>query len=168
VQAVVTANGGLPQNMNLVEHEIKGGVKSLLKDLNTHLYSGNVGASPVQLAGLAAAIDSSTAAAYAGIDPATYSDWKSGEASIAVASLNIANIRTYLFNPIRNAHGLYPDFVLCDEVFYDKVKVLADQLYQFVTVLAVGRNLKKSPFIIDQIDVSVRKLPVAIQTGNPI
>lgn len=127
VQAVVTQNGGLPQNMNLVEHEIKGGVKSLLKDLNTHLYSGNVGASPVQLAGLAAAIDSSTAAPYAGIDGATYTTWKSAEASIAVAALNIANLRTYLFNPIRNAHGLYPDMVLCDEVFYDKVKILADQ-----------------------------------------
>jgi hypothetical protein len=126
VQAVVSANGGLPMNMNLVESEIKGGVKSLFKDLNTHLYSGNVGASPVQLAGLAAAIDSSTAAPYAGIDGATYTSWKSGEGSIAVASLSIANVRTYLLNPVRNAHGLNPDFVLCDEVFYDKVKVLAD------------------------------------------
>lgn len=127
VQAVVGANGGLPLNMNLVESEIKDATKSLFKDLNTHLYSGNVGASPVQLAGLAAAIDSSTAAPYAGIDGATYTAWKSGEATIAAASLSIANIRTYLLNPVRNAHGLNPDFVLCDEVFYDKVKVLADQ-----------------------------------------
>lgn len=126
-QAVSAQSGGLALNIDVVQNEIADAVDSLFLDLSTHLYSGNVGASPVQLAGLAAAIDSSTAAPYAGIDPATYTDWKSAEATIAAASLNIANIRTYLLNPVQDAAGPNPDMVLCDRVFYDKVKVLADQ-----------------------------------------
>jgi hypothetical protein len=126
-QAVSKASGGLALNVDVVQNEIQDAVDSMFLDLSTHLYSGNVGASPAQLAGIAAGIDSSTAAPYAGIDPATYTDWKSAEATIAAASLNIANIRTYLLNPVQDATGTNPDMVLCDRVFFDRVKILADQ-----------------------------------------
>jgi len=123
-----------------LDGEVRDAVDALAVDVSADGYGGNVSASPVELAGLASAVASS--GAYAGIDPATYTDWKSVANSLASASLSFANLRTYLFTPFYDSCGMSPVFCTCDSATFDKIGALfGDQRRYLDTIQTVdGRT----------------------------
>lgn len=117
-QAVTQASGG----GDLLGDELVDALDELAVLLSTDTYAGDPSASPTELGGLATAVDST--AAYAGLDPATYAEWAAGENTLATASLSIDNLRTKLHRPVKDACGMWPEFVTCKGALFDKVCAL--------------------------------------------
>lgn len=122
-QRVAAANGQQGEN-DLLE-EIRDAVEELAAKIGDHTYSGNVTDTPVEIEGLARAVDST--GTYAGIAQSSYSGWASGENSIATADLSINNIRTKLFRPFKDATGRMPSIVTCNGTLFDAVVSLFDE-----------------------------------------
>lgn len=108
----------------LIQEELTDAANELTVKMSTHSYSGSEAASPVQLGGLARAVKGSVS--YAGIDPATYTTWVSGENTGTLAGLTLDTIRTGLFRPVLDATGRRPDMVLLPGALHDKVAALVD------------------------------------------
>jgi len=125
-QSIAAASGGTGAGdlTDVLLEEVVDAVNDLAIDVSIHSYSGNPGASPVQLAGAALAIDSDTGSSFAGVDPATYSEWVSGENTLPTAQLSESNLSKYLHRPVRDATGSDPDFVTCSGALFDKVRDL--------------------------------------------
>ena len=129
IQAANTArqNSGMG---SLIEEELRDAGNELAVKLSTHCYSGSEAASPVQLGGLARAVKGSVS--YAGIDPATYTTWVSGENTGSLSSFTLDNIRTGLFRPVLDATGRRPDIVLVPGALHDKISALIDPAQRVV------------------------------------
>lgn len=125
-QAVNAANGGGLYGGDLFMAEVADAIDELAVIYSAALYSGNPGASPVELAGAALAVDGS-AGTFATIATATYPDWVSTEASIAGALLSKKTIRENLLSPIKFASGHRPLFVTVPDDLWDQIKSLADE-----------------------------------------
>lgn len=93
----------------------------IAKGIARDMYAGNPGASPVQLAGSALAIDSS--GTFAGIDPTTYTEWAAVENTAALASISFALIQDFLTD-IYDACGYLPEFITCPSAVFNAVKGL--------------------------------------------
>lgn len=140
-QRIAAANGGYNSGMgggSELDREIADAGEELSVLLSQHSYSGVVGNTPPELAGLAAAIDST--GTYAGIAQSSYSDWASGENTLASADLSVEKIRTLLFRPVKDATGHKPSVVLCSGTIMDQVKTLADNAtaVQIIATPALG------------------------------
>jgi hypothetical protein len=115
----VAAAGGYVGGASAMAVEVNDGLGELLKAISEDLYDGDPAASPTELAGAAIAIDSDTGSTFAGVDPATYGDWTSGENSVASADLSKQKIRELLFRPVKDAKKRLPDFVTCPGDVFD-------------------------------------------------
>lgn len=129
-EALSRLNGSLALDPSLFQDEINDAIDYLATLISSGTYSGTVGASPTELAGLAAAIDSS--GSYAGIDPAVYTDWVSAENTLASASLSFSTLRSNLIRPFKDACGTYPVFVTCDGTTFDKIGALFGDQRRYV------------------------------------
>lgn len=121
-EALSRVNGSPALDPSLFNDEIRDAIDYLAVLISQHTYSGNVAASPTQLAGLATAVDSS--GSYAGIDPGTYTDWVAAENTLATADLSLDNISQNLIRPIKDNCGMYPVFMVSSGSVFDKVKAL--------------------------------------------
>ena len=121
---ISAANGGGGDNGGALIEEMTDSLDELTVKISSDSYAGAVTASPVQVEGLARAVKSSVA--YAGIDPATYTTWVAAQNTLATASLSIANLRTKLLRPYKDANGKMPEFVICDGATWDLIAALGD------------------------------------------
>ena len=131
---------------DLFDEELVDAIDKCALDVATHLYSGDATASPVQIAGAAAAVDS-TAGTYAGLATATYPEWLATKNSAALASLSFDMIRTKLIRPVKDATGRNPDFITTTGTIFDQVKKLFDDQADVVNEVVVrGQmiNIKKA------------------------
>lgn len=117
-EAVNRASAGT----SLFNQELVDAVDELAVELSEDTYAGNVGASPAEIEGLARAVDST--GTYAGLAQGTYSEWASGEQSLAAGSLSLANLRTKLHRTFKDACGMWPEFVVCPGDLWDSVSAL--------------------------------------------
>jgi hypothetical protein len=139
-EALARANGSPALNPGVFEDEIRDAIDKVAVDLSTHAYSGNVAASPTQLAGLAAAIDSS--GNYAGVNIGTYTDWVSAENTLAAADLSFETLRENLHRPVKDACGMWPRVVVCDGATFDRVGALfGDQRRYVDEIVNVGGQM---------------------------
>jgi hypothetical protein len=122
-QRIAAANGR-PGHTDVLGEELNDAVNELTVKIGQHTYSGNVGNTPVEIEGLARAIDST--GTYAGLAQGTYADWASGENSIASAALSIANIREKLLRPFRDNTGRNPSVVVTTGTIMDQIAALFD------------------------------------------
>jgi len=125
-QRIAAANGRYSGGMDKLGQQLQDAADELTVKLSTDSYAGDYTASPVQLAGIAQAIDSS--GTYAAIVPGTYPTWASAENTNALAGLTVQVLRTKLLRPYYDATGRDAGFVLCKGDAYDAVKALADDL----------------------------------------
>lgn len=136
--ALSRANGSMAVDMGLFNDEIKDAIDILATKVATHSYSGSVAASPPQIEGLARAVDASSTV-YAGIDPATYTDWVSTENTLALTDLSFDTLRENLIRPVVDACGMYPRLVLVPGNIFDAVGALFGDQRRFTdTVMGVG------------------------------
>lgn len=119
-QAIGAANRGASRNKFM--EELNDAIEELSVKLSQHTFSGNVGNSPTEIEGLARAVDST--GTYAGLAQGTYSEWASGEDTLATASLSLANLRTKLHRPFKDGCGHWPEFVVCSGTLFDSVCAL--------------------------------------------
>lgn len=136
-QAIAAAQGRgggqLGVATDVLYEEIKDAVDDLAKDISVHTYSGDVTSSPTQIEGLARAIDST--GTYAGLSRGTYTEWASAENSLAEADLSIANLREKLHRPVKDACGMYPEFVVVDGATFDLVGGLFGSERRYLTTV---------------------------------
>lgn len=130
-QRVAAANGRLGQGDALLREELNDAAEELTAKISQHTYSGSAAASPVQVEGLARAVDST--GTYAGLAQSTYAAWASGEQTLALSALSVAEIRTKLLRPFKDATGRYPEFIITDGTVYDALLELGDGLVQVQT-----------------------------------
>lgn len=125
-QRIAAANGGSASlgGGGEFEREMADAGEELAVKLSTHSYSGDYTATPVELAGLAQAVDST--GTYAGLAQGTYSDWAATENTVATADLSVDKIRTLLFRGVKDATGKKPSVALCSGTIMDAIKALAD------------------------------------------
>lgn len=119
-QALAALNAGA--GFDELGEELSDAVKELSVLLSSDSYAGTVGSSPTQLSGLGEAIDST--GTYAALAQGTYSEWASGENSLAAASLSISNLRTKLHRPFKDGCGQWPEFVICPPTQFDLICAL--------------------------------------------
>ncbi|MCI0346683.1 MAG: hypothetical protein L0221_14765, partial [Chloroflexi bacterium] len=116
-ESIAAANAG--EGEDLLLSESKDAIEELSVKLSEHTYSGSVDASPTELEGLARAVDST--GTYAALAAATYTEWASGEDTLATASLSLANLRTKLHRKFKDGCGIWPEFVTCSGTLFDLV-----------------------------------------------
>lgn len=124
-QRIAAANGRQGQQ-DKVGEELNDAVNELTVKVGQHTYSGNVTNTPVEIEGLARAIDST--GTYAGLAQGTYADWASGENSITTASFSKAQIREKLFRPFRDNTGRNPSVVMTTGTVMDLIAALFDDV----------------------------------------
>lgn len=117
--AAATRAGG---SYDLLAAELRDAIEELSVLISGDTYAGNDGDTPPELEGLANAVDST--GTYAGLAQGSYSEWASGENSLATASLSIANLRTNLHRPFKTGCGVWPEFVITTPALFDAVCAL--------------------------------------------
>lgn len=127
-------------NGDLFDEELGDAIDKVATDVGSDLYAGDPGASPVEIAGAALAIDG-TAGTFAGLATATYPAWVAGEATAPAASLSFALLRDNLFRPVKNATGRNPDFVTCPGALFDDIKDLFEDKAETVNEVRVRGEL---------------------------
>lgn len=139
-EALSRLNNSLALDPSLFNDELRDAIDYLSIKIATHSYSGNVTNSPVELEGLARAVDSS--GSYAGIDPGTYTEWASAENSMALADLSFETLRENLIRPFVDKCGMYPRFVTCPGNIFDAIGALFGDQRQFVDqVMSTGGEM---------------------------
>lgn len=91
------------------------------RGLAVDAYAGNPGASPIELAGAALAIDSS--GIFAGINPATYTEWSATEQTGALSAISFDVLSAFLL-AIYDACGEMPEFVTCPSNVFNAIRGL--------------------------------------------
>jgi hypothetical protein len=134
-QAVGSASG----LGDTIGDELVDAVDELALLLGAAMYAGDPTATPMELAGLAAAVDA-TAGTFAGLATATYADWVGSEQSLATASLSVKNLREKLFRPVKNATGMDPDVALCAGAVFDLIKDLLGEKAETVQEISTARG----------------------------
>lgn len=114
--AAAAATGNPSELMDLFAEKLDRAVMRLTKKLNAHMYSGNPGASPAEIAGLVHASGPLVASgSYAGVATATYSSWASNVLANGGSGRDLTvqlmrDMRVSIFN----ACGERPDLIVCD------------------------------------------------------
>jgi hypothetical protein len=134
-QRIAAANGR-PGQTDKVGEELTDALEELSVKVGQHTYSGNEGNTPAEIEGLARAIDST--GTYAGLAQGTYADWASGEDTLALADLSIANIRELLLRPFRDNTGKNPSVVMAPGDIMDKIAALFDTTLEAQYVVTSG------------------------------
>ncbi|HYD02637.1 MAG TPA: phage major capsid protein [Phycisphaerales bacterium] len=115
------------------------------------MYGGDPGATPTELAGAALAIDSS--GTFQGINPATYTEWASTEASVALADISLEQIREDLLTPIYDACSEKPDLLTCPSNVFDKIRGLFSDREVTLRAITTARGTIKLQAGIDAIEL---------------
>lgn len=126
---------------DLLQGEVSDMGTRLMMGAASDMYAGDPGASPVELAGAALAIDSS--GTFAGINPGTYTEWASVEATSPLAALTLEQIRTDLITPIYDACSEVPDFMTCPSNVFDVIRGLFDDREKAVREITTARGTIK-------------------------
>ena len=126
---------------DLLQGEVADMATRLMMGAASDMYAGNPGASPTELAGAALAIDSS--GTFAGIDPGTYTEWASVEATAPLASLTLEQVRSDLLTPIYDACSEAPDLMTCPSNVFDVVRGLYDDREKAVREITTARGAIK-------------------------
>lgn len=129
-EAVARANGSNALGSSVLDDEIRDAIDDLAVDLSEHSYSGVVGSSPTQLAGLAASVAAS--GSYAGIDPTSYTDWVSAVGTFALADMSFTNLRAQGLRLFKDATGMWPVFGVCSGTVFDAIHNLFNDQSQFL------------------------------------
>lgn len=124
-ERIAAANGALGESDQIGE-ELQDALEEVTAVIGSDVYAGDYTASPVEIAGLSQAVDST--GTYANLAQGTYASWASGEDTLAYNDLSLDNIRTKLLRPFRDAVGKNPDAVLCTGAVMDKVAALYDNV----------------------------------------
>lgn len=122
---------------SILADEIRDAISIVSTKFAAHLYSGNSAAVTPELAGAVTAVDSADDNLF-GIDTGVYPSWKSGEDTIALASLTLASISAKLIRPVIDAKGRKPDFITCPGNAFDVIKGLVNSMADTVTEIRVG------------------------------
>lgn len=125
----VTAEGyvsSMEATGDLFDEELVDAIDDLALDLAGDVYGGDPGASPVELAGVALAVDG-TGGTFAGLASGTYADWIASEATIPTASLSFETIKEHLIRPVKDATGRDPTAIFCDGATWDLVEALFEE-----------------------------------------
>jgi hypothetical protein len=117
--AAATRAGG---SYDLLSSELRDAVEELAVLISSDTYAGNDGDTPAEIEGLANAIDST--GTYAGLAQGSYSEWASGEDTLASASLSLGNLRTKLHRKFKDGCGFWPEFVVTTPTVFDQVCAL--------------------------------------------
>lgn len=134
----VAANGGYVGG-DVMQEELTDAIDELAVKLGAHVYSGNSGATPPQLAGAARFIDSSDDN-FGGIDTGDNTWWSASEQTIT-GTPTLEGIRTKLFRPVKDATGRLPEFVTLDGTSWDAMQSLFDangEVVHTITTTAAG------------------------------
>lgn len=121
VSGLAEAVSRASDNSSIVAEELADAVDELALLLGAAVYSGNPGASPMQLAGLAAGVDG-TAGTFANLASGTYADWLASEQTMLTADLSVSQLRAKLFRPIKDATGMDPEIAMCPGAVFDLIK----------------------------------------------
>lgn len=99
---------------NLLYDEVADAGIELVDILAAEVYGGDETGSPIELGGLARAIDAT--GAYAGFNPATSGQeaWTSVEDTMALADLTTTTLYETLLRPVKDACGQMPHAVFCN------------------------------------------------------
>lgn len=131
-QRIAAANGRFGAGADaLLMEEVADATNELTQKIGANSYNGSVAATPVEIEGLARAVDST--GTYAGLAQSSYASWASGENTHALSSISVTDIRTKLLRPFKNATGMYPEFIMTDGTVYDALSGLGDDLVQVQT-----------------------------------
>lgn len=106
-------------NGDLLERKIMEQATRVAFGIARDLYAGNETSNPVQLAGAARWIDSSTV--FASIDPASVPEWASVEESTPLSTLNLARIREFITD-IYDVSGHIPEFFTCNSNVFNQIR----------------------------------------------
>lgn len=96
-------------------------VRRMARGIAADLYGGNPGASPIEIAGAALAIDST--GTFATIDPSTYTEWVAHEGTSTLASISFDQLSQF-FTSIYANSGLMPEFCTCGVTVWNAIKAL--------------------------------------------
>ena len=118
-EAISRQNGSSAFNLGEFREQLDEAVDDLAKDISAHSWTGNVAASPPQLAGLSTSVASS--GTYANINSATYSEWASAQNTGLLVDVDAKYLREKLHRPLKDNCGIAPTFVLCDGTTWDLV-----------------------------------------------
>lgn len=121
-----------------LDKEMRAAAKELSAKIGQHTYSGSAAASPAEIEGLARAVDAT--GTYAGLAQGTYSEWASGENTLATASLSFANLRNLLIGPYQDATGHDPRFIVTTPAVIRKIAELYDSVGQIMWSTKIGMN----------------------------
>jgi hypothetical protein len=119
---IAAATGGsfnFGGDLRLVADELRDASNYMRSVIGNHLFSGNAGASPVQIGGLATAVGTAN---YAGLDVSTHPTWIGQVDTHAASTLSLDVIRTKLLTPVAKETGRYPDFVVTTFEVMDLLK----------------------------------------------
>lgn len=111
----------------LLNSEISDAIGKIRKDLGTHIFSGQAGASPTQLSGLAEIV-SDADDDYAGIitDAVTGTPEWAGHVDALSSSYTLDDLHAKVIRPVQDHTGRRPDYLLCDGTQMDYIAGLLD------------------------------------------
>lgn len=123
VAATTNPNASLlPGLPSLLASRARTDYGRLLRGINGQLFAGQAAQTPMQIVGLAQSVDST--GSYFGIDPSTYTEWVSTEASLAYTDLSFNKLETDLLTPIYTACGMAPTALVCPPNIWAMLKAL--------------------------------------------
>lgn len=134
------ASAGAPGG-DLLQGEVADMATRVIMGVASDMYAGDAGASPTELAGAAAAVDSS--GTFAGIDPGTYTEWAAIENTEALADLSLELIEDKLLTPIYDACSEAPDLMTCPSNIFSRIKQLFNDRVQAVKEIQTARGIIK-------------------------
>jgi len=123
---------------SLLSEEVLDALDELAILVSSDSYAGDETASPIELGGLAIAVDA--ADTYAGLTVAAESNHASPEDTLAAASLSISNIRAKLIRPFKDSCGFYPDMVMCPGDVFDSIGDLFGSERRYVKTVSTVRG----------------------------
>lgn len=116
------------------------------------LFAGDPGATPVEIAGLALAIDSS--GTFQTIAPGTYTEWASVENTFPLADITQTKIEDELLTPIYDACNEKPDLMVTTSAIFSKIKALFTGRDITLREITTARGTVKLMSGIDAIEVA--------------
>lgn len=151
VASTINAGSANAPGGDLLQGEVSDMGVRVMMGVASDMYAGDAGATPVELAGAAQAIDSS--GTFQGIIPGTYSEWASIEATAALADVSLNQIRDDLLTPIYDACSEVPDVLTCPSNVFDAIRGLFDDREKAIREIVTARGTIKLGVGVQAIEV---------------
>lgn len=148
-------------DLTLFQDEADDALGKIRNDMSAHAFSGNPGASPAQLGGLARVVDDGEDN-YAGIlnGSGQAEDWAGHVGSLNEGSYTLSELHREVIRPIINATGKRPDFILADTDEFDYIADLVDSNSE-----TMQQMIASGPYGFIQSQVGTR---IVIAKGVPV